>query len=211
MCTFKSILEIVYQLLAALSIVFTFMYALFGERIFFWRTPKISIPDRYGYPAKQLSEQGILDARYYHLNISINNRYSLTTRDVEVRLKQIRVEDSMGDKTLYKGDIRLQWRYQQERSKTGEHPKLPYDCDLFRIVKLENGDPILQFIAEIYPPSLAEAINLINTEMPERILVSIQLVHERHISRPKEFSICWNGKWSNDDSIMGEHLQFFTL
>jgi hypothetical protein len=211
MCTFRSILEIVYQLLAALTIVFTFMYSLLGERVFFWRYPKISILDRYGYLTKQQSEKGILDARYYHLNISINNRYSLTTRDVEVRLKKIRVDDPTGDKTLYKGDIRLLWRYHRERSNTGEHPKLPYDCDLFLIVKPDNGNPYLLFLAELYPPDLDKAIHDINTEKPKRIIVSIQLVHENHISRPKEFCITWNGKWSADSTIMGEYLKFFAL
>lgn len=142
-------------------------------------------------------------ARWYHLTVNNSRRWS-PANGTEVYLTRVQNENAAGRfVTSWAGNIPLQWRNGAALGKTALILGPAAEADLCYAVR--DVEPERTKWVELSPLLTPSNLAVRYTES-FKIIVTLQARSVESDSNVLQVQIAWDGKWSDDDGEMANHL-----
>lgn len=139
--------------------------------------------------------------RWYHLRVENDRRWAPAT-DVQVFLLRVEEPNAAGDyRITWTGEVPLRWRHQEFYPLVR---KIGYgaDCDLCSVVE--------EKWVELHPLIAPRALKHQWRE-PFKIILSLEARSLERDSNSLRVHIAWDGRWSDDATVMAHHLTVAVL
>jgi len=186
------------------AVIVALIIALFGEKIrnlIFAPKIEISIKDPKGELIHNITDKdgNIIESkksRYYHLIVSNKNRNDAHDTQVYVNKIEDFYGPSRNKRTLWEGEIPLNWIDQAFKS---YHLTIgpPEICDLVCI----SGEKL--YILTLYYKNNFKGVW--NGE--SYFIISLYAKYKEGISKTFKFLIDWDGKWNDGEKEMSDHFK----